>query len=315
MKLLAGARLKSWYENMSCFFKKITEQKPMVYGLSYLGLIPIFAILYAVIPYEFLNLGNHAKDPFTYFYFSAVTITTLGYGDVLPVGSFTQVLVAIESIFGITLIGLFLNALSHKHGLEVQEQEKRAQEARELSNDIRQFSAFNRLVEMHIHRYLTYTIPVTSKIPDRKDGELNEEFSFNDMQDMFKPTLRLSDHHFTPAVNFYFSEYKELYLVIEEAIKHGYLHRWENIETLCLEFLSHTKELDFSNYIINQPNTRLGTQKGSDFDIEMIKMHEGEVKFLPANGINAYVAMYHQIKYSICFIKNYRQMVNEIESG
>ncbi|EGR0671517.1 two pore domain potassium channel family protein [Vibrio vulnificus] len=300
---------------MSNFFKKVTEQRPMVYGLSYLGLIPIFAVIYAVLPSEYLSLGDHAKDPFTYFYFSAVTITTLGYGDVLPIGSFTQVLVAIESILGITLIGLFLNALSHKHGLEVQEQEKKAQEARELSSDIKQFSAFNRLVEMHILRYQTYAIPVTSKISDRKNDELNENFSFNDMQDMFKPTLRLSDHHFTPAVNFYFAEYKELYSVIEEAIKHGYLHRWQNIETLCLEFLRHTKELDFSNYIINQPNTRLGEKKGSDFDMEMIEKHEGEVKFLRGNGINPYVAMYHQIKYSFGFIKKYRQMVSEIESG
>ncbi|MDP0589467.1 MAG: potassium channel family protein, partial [Candidatus Endonucleobacter bathymodioli] len=268
----------------------------------------------AVLPCDFLNLGDHAKDLFTYFYFSAVTITTLGYGDIIPVGSFTQILVAIESILGLTLIGLFLNALSHKHGLEVQEKEKAAQEARELSNDIKQFSAFNRLVEMHILRYLTYTIPVTRKISDRKDGELNEDFSFNDMQDMFKPTLRLSDHHFTPAVNFYFSEYKELYYAVEEAIKHGYLHRWENIETLCLEFLRNTRELDFSNYIINRPNTKAGKKKGSDFDMDMIEKYEGEVKFLPGNGINAYIAMYLQIKYSFSFIKNYRQMVSEIES-
>ncbi|MDP0590397.1 MAG: hypothetical protein QS748_14885, partial [Candidatus Endonucleobacter bathymodioli] len=40
--------------------------------------------------YQFIKF-NESSNP--------VTITTLGYGDVLPAASFTQVLVAIESIF------------------------------------------------------------------------------------------------------------------------------------------------------------------------------------------------------------------------
>lgn len=45
-------------------------------------------------------------------YLSAVTITTLGYGDIVPVTTLSRLLVSIESVLGIVLIGLFLNALS-----------------------------------------------------------------------------------------------------------------------------------------------------------------------------------------------------------
>lgn len=48
------------------------------------------------------------------FYFSAVTITTLGYGDIVPITNVARITVAIQSIFGIVLIGLFLNSLARE---------------------------------------------------------------------------------------------------------------------------------------------------------------------------------------------------------
>lgn len=48
------------------------------------------------------------------FYFSAVTITTLGYGDIVPISDHARMLVATESILGIILIGLFFNALTRQ---------------------------------------------------------------------------------------------------------------------------------------------------------------------------------------------------------
>lgn len=47
-------------------------------------------------------------------YFSVVTITTLGYGDVVPITDFNRFLVGLESILGLVLIGLFLNSLSRE---------------------------------------------------------------------------------------------------------------------------------------------------------------------------------------------------------
>jgi hypothetical protein len=48
------------------------------------------------------------------FYLSASTITTLGYGDILPITTASRILVSVESIFGIVTIGLFLNALAYE---------------------------------------------------------------------------------------------------------------------------------------------------------------------------------------------------------
>jgi hypothetical protein len=45
-------------------------------------------------------------------YFSATTITTLGLGDITPVSNPARLLVGFESLLGIIVIGLFLNALA-----------------------------------------------------------------------------------------------------------------------------------------------------------------------------------------------------------
>lgn len=44
-------------------------------------------------------------------YFSVTTITTLGYGDIVPLTAQTRFFVALESVLGIILIGLFLSSL------------------------------------------------------------------------------------------------------------------------------------------------------------------------------------------------------------
>lgn len=46
-----------------------------------------------------------------FLYLSAVTITTLGYGDIVPIGTIARALVAIESVLGIVVIGAFLGTL------------------------------------------------------------------------------------------------------------------------------------------------------------------------------------------------------------
>ena len=45
-------------------------------------------------------------------YFSAVTQTTLGYGDIVPISDRTRLAVALQTVLGIVMIGLFLNSLS-----------------------------------------------------------------------------------------------------------------------------------------------------------------------------------------------------------
>jgi hypothetical protein len=53
-------------------------------------------------------------NPVRMFYLSAATITTLGYGDIVPLTTLSRILVSVEAILGIVTLGLFLNALAHE---------------------------------------------------------------------------------------------------------------------------------------------------------------------------------------------------------
>jgi voltage-gated potassium channel Kch len=49
-------------------------------------------------------------------YFSAVTATTLGFGDIVPVTTYARILVTIEAVAEVSLIGLFLNSIAGAKG-------------------------------------------------------------------------------------------------------------------------------------------------------------------------------------------------------
>lgn len=65
-----------------------------------------------LVTYNKLTLGLPRHD-FTnlvrMFYLSTITITTLGFGDIVPLTTTARILVSVEAILGIVLLGLFVN--------------------------------------------------------------------------------------------------------------------------------------------------------------------------------------------------------------
>ncbi|MCF6323108.1 MAG: potassium channel family protein [Gammaproteobacteria bacterium] len=92
--------------------------KSKTYGFLYLASIPAFGMAYYLMPGT-LNCNEFLES----WYFSAVTVTTLGYGDVLPVTSIGKVLAGIHAVSGVCIIGLFLNSLSERRAERIKELE------------------------------------------------------------------------------------------------------------------------------------------------------------------------------------------------
>ncbi len=87
------------------------------YLLIGLSLSMLFIILELIVPNSFNLAGNPAKMFSTFLYFGFVTLTTLGYGDILPLTPVARSMAALTALFGqiylVTimafLIGKFLN--------------------------------------------------------------------------------------------------------------------------------------------------------------------------------------------------------------
>jgi len=78
--------------------------------LNYMEISFCFAVIYA----GFHLLGDKPQSVIDYIYFSIVTSTTIGYGDLHPVNNAGKILVCIQAVIVVAFIVLFLNFFGSK---------------------------------------------------------------------------------------------------------------------------------------------------------------------------------------------------------
>ena len=126
-----------WASNFTCVFSKtafaneviqleirqiwklVSRRRPAFYGWFYVVLIPGFAVVFWLLQ----GFGASELSPLEALYFSAVTITTLGYGDIQPLDTVVRLLAASEAVLGIVTIGFFLSALAQQRSDETAEEQ------------------------------------------------------------------------------------------------------------------------------------------------------------------------------------------------
>jgi len=92
-------------------------------GLTF-GRIPVLFWLFTYIAIIIAFAGDYAANACSFkphiesfphaFYLSMVTITTLGYGDVVPIDDWFRITSGVQAVIGVVLIGLFLNSLFYE---------------------------------------------------------------------------------------------------------------------------------------------------------------------------------------------------------
>ena len=80
------------------------------WGLCTLGVVLLFTVLYSLVDMDY---GSY-PTPLSPLYGSVVTLTTLGYGDVLPKSTTAQVIVMCEVVTGYVMLGGLLSIFSSK---------------------------------------------------------------------------------------------------------------------------------------------------------------------------------------------------------
>lgn len=63
----------------------------------------------------YIHNGRPGSSYLRMLYFSSTTITTLGYGDIVPTSTASRMLTGLQSVLGIVLIGLYLNSIVKKN--------------------------------------------------------------------------------------------------------------------------------------------------------------------------------------------------------
>jgi len=108
------ANLESAHPKLAMFLRLSCD-----YGRSFLRffawaftIIIGFSLLFYVLP-DTVSNGEHLRW-FDYLYFSFVTFTTLGYGDITPISWYGKLMVVIEVMIGYVMLGLLVAILSRR---------------------------------------------------------------------------------------------------------------------------------------------------------------------------------------------------------
>jgi hypothetical protein len=74
----------------------------------------LFGYLYSRYPASFLLSNGRRADGFTFYYYSVVTFTTLGFGDIVPNEPWSELAVTVQVIMGYIMLGGLISIFATK---------------------------------------------------------------------------------------------------------------------------------------------------------------------------------------------------------
>lgn len=289
----------------------IFNLKPKYYGYTYLLLIPFYAIIFYFNPETIATFIEETNIQINRtfiecIYFSTVTITTLGYGDILPINDLGKIIASTESILGITVIGLFLNSLSSKQN-KIEKDNDTEREKKQYFNTQgikikNNFKLLNLYIETFKENVLELTIDkVTS------DSIYNKNFSFSELR-LEKKSKLTKD---LPIIIDYTKALEKIVNEFSDFIKNTDLELFPEINDNILLFIKET-------------NTRMSTKEyGSKLSLDLMNDENNEIvnyvknytnnsKSIIPEKMKIYINLVKQIKLLINLLETINKNVNSI---
>lgn len=283
--------------------------KPKLYGGLFFATILVFAIIYALFPSTIKGVNNILDA----FYFSIVTITTLGFGDICPKDVYGRLLVCAEALFGVVFIGLFLNAISEAQAQIVDDNEKARTKKEKKDNATAKLRQYYMMLKSIMERYLIEAYAVTTPMDKRKFPEdimhYNFQFTFNDISDLYQMSLLLYDPPYKPVIATFFDVQDKLYSELRSLVSDIDISYWEGLETTIHSFLRICNDFAFKGSILSCAHTTLNNHD-AEMMSKMIKEHKGELQMLPSNSINQYISLHSMLTINITLVQ---QMAEEMK--
>jgi hypothetical protein len=111
-------RKRKMMELMFSFWKRIdygrSLTKPFLYAIVLSALFGVIYLFDMKLSWGLMDYSGSAQSWITPFYYSIVTYTTLGFGDITPQHWLGEIIVVVEVILGYTTLGLILSILANR---------------------------------------------------------------------------------------------------------------------------------------------------------------------------------------------------------
>lgn len=244
----------------SHFFHVLSHVRPLVWIMLYVALVPVFAVIYSLLPAGQFRIPEGAGTEFgSWIYYSIVTITTLGFGDYTPAHGWAQTFTAIEVGCGLIIMGLFLNSVgSMKSEIDVtNEVEKQRRAHYELEKD--KLANSLPLLLHNLQKFLKYCYAVTTPLAKRKksDGVYDPDFKIQDMADMFRPSGLDIDKTRIPAVDRLLKKAAQTSLSLDSLQTRVDMTLWPDLLEDCFSFVADFQMFSSAEDLSDHPDSLL----------------------------------------------------------
>ncbi len=246
----------------SHFFHVVSNIRPIIWIGAYVAVMPLFAFIYWALPdAQFRIPDGAATDYWSWLYYSIVTETTLGFGDYTPAHVWAQIFTAIEVMFGLVLIGFFLNAVgSMKSEIDVESEVEKRRRAH-IEMEKQKLTVSIPALKHTLNNFLEYCYAVTTPLAKRNDGnsEYNPDFKFSDMQDLFQPSGLPFDVTRMPAVARLVKSASHTSLALDSLQNRIDLTIWPDILDNCFGFVANFQMFSASDSLSGKASDLIST--------------------------------------------------------
>lgn len=303
--------------------------RPLNVGVSYFILLTLFSGVYWILPPG--SFGTTQPDFLDCLYFSTVTITTLGYGDVLPVTDLARALVISEVVLGVLVAGSFLNACSISLSQKISESERRAaREAESLASFharkqklLDHDSILSYDMEAYLCRLWALFVPHDQRREHNScdvidgDGKVLLELEFKNMYHLYRSSMLSVDGILQSDLNVFLKYHDRLLARVEHVLNFAPLSDRKQLRIACLDFVTAARDRDSRQalYDAAELNSTLGGSV-ADQAVRLIKefAHEPVISQVP-NILDPYVSLYFMAKAGQEFCSVYTKQISEIKSS
>lgn len=280
------------------------------WAIGYVAVILLFALFYLCLPSDYWGSNEAVNDFCDAFYFSVVTITSLGFGDIYPAAGTTgRFLVAIEAILGILIIGFFLNDIAMRQTIRFDKEAKENEDRKKRESAEIRLGLYFRELKPVFERYFRGVYEVITPLDKRdfpKDFlHYTYSFQFKDMYELYGQSLMMNNEFSEPVISIHLRNQDVIYQELKEFVTSADLTYWPELEEAIYHFFQMHHEFQFKEVILNNGLRPMGKgHKLKDMLSNMIKETRGEPEYRESNLINAYVAFYYFLKDNIVTLQS-----------
>ena len=298
----------------------IKKQGVKSWAAGYFLVVVIFAAIYYLMPST--SLAGTINNFVDALYFSVVTITSLGFGDIYPGdNSWAKIFVSAEAVGGILIIGFFLNYVAQKQAARLDKQNREIEEEKKKEKAVESLKIFRQVLSPVFERYLRGVFMMVT--PMEKKFNMPEDifhhdfnFVYKDLSNLYEQTILMSSDHYVPSVNAHFKNQEIAFEELRYFVTNADLSYWPDLRKLVYDFISLHHQFQFQEIIVNNGLRKMGDgSKMSDYIGRMIASADEAPKFESGNMFSPYVALYHYTKGNVLIVQSiYKMMETVVES-